>query len=432
MARIKLAYIGGGSTRAAGTMASFIHQGENFNGSEVVLIDLDEDRLRIVQTIAQKMARARGLDITVTITTNRREGLQGCDAVLTSFRAGGFEARYLDESIPLKHGVIGQETQGPGGFFMALRSIHVTKSIIADMEAACPHARLFNYTNPVNIVSEAVTHHTYIPTVSFCEGPIVTNREFAAAVGLDPDKLDAVSLGLNHGSWSVRHLYDGQDFMPLLRESYERMNSKPSIDREEQRLIELACRMDALPSHYFQYYYFKDEILAELQAKPTTRSQDIMASVPDYWAHYREQAARDVPELDPHRSRGGIHELELAIDAMDAIYNDRKELSYVNIPNRGSLADFPDDLVVETIGYLDRHGVTPLVQGHLPRHLLGLVQMLGEYQALTAEAAWSGTRLDAIRALASHPLVFSLPKAEAIYDEMSAAHRKYLPERLLR
>jgi 6-phospho-beta-glucosidase len=431
MARIKLAYIGGGSTRAAGTMASFIHQGENFDGSEVVLIDLDEDRLRIVQTITQKMARARGLDITVTITTNRREGLQGCDAVLTSFRAGGFEARYLDESIPLKHGVIGQETQGPGGFFMALRSIYVTKSIIADMEVVCPNARLFNYTNPVNIVSEAVTHHTYIPTVSFCEGPIVANRGFAAAVGLDPEKLDAVSLGLNHGSWSVRHLYDGQDFIPLLREAYERMDSKSSIDREERRLIELACRMDALPSHYFQYYYFKDEILADLQAKPTTRSQDIMASVPDYWAHYREQAARDVPELDPDRSRGGIHELELAIDAMDAIYNDRKELSYVNIPNRGSLADFPDDLVVETIGYLDRHGVTPLVQGHLPRHLLGLVQMLGEYQALTAEAAWSGTRLDAIRALASHPLVFSLHKAEAIYDEMAAAHRNYLPERLL-
>src|ERR1700730_9777691 len=432
MARIKLAYIGGGSTRAAGTTASFIQQGENFNGSEIVLIDLNEERLGIVQTLAQKMARARDLDLTIRATTNRREGLQDCGAVLTSFRPGGFEARYLDESIPLKHGVIGQETQGPGGFFMALRSIHVTKSIIADMEAVCPNARLFNYTNPVNIVSEAVTHHTYIPTVSFCEGPIVANRGFAAAVGLDPEKLDAVSLGLNHGSWSVRHLYDGQDFIPLLREAYERMDSKSGIDREERRLIELACRMDALPSHHFQYYYFKDEILADLQAKPTTRSQDIMASVPDYWAHYREQAARDVPELDPDRSRGGIHELELAIDVMDAIYNDRKELSYVNIPNRGSLADFPDDLVVETIGYLDRHGVTPLVQGHLPRHLLGLVQMLGEYQALTAEAAWSGTRLDAIRALASHPLVFSLHKAEEIYDEMAVAHRNYLPERLLR
>ncbi|MFL5586571.1 MAG: glycoside hydrolase [Ktedonobacteraceae bacterium] len=432
MARIKLAYIGGGSTRAAGTMASFIQQGENFNGSEVVLVDLNEERLGIVQTLAQKMARARDLDLTIRATTNRREGLQDCDAVLTSFRPGGFEARYLDESIPLKYGVIGQETQGPGGFFMALRSIHVMKSIIEDMEAICPRARLFNYTNPVNIVSEAVTHHTYIPTISLCEGPINGNREFVEMIGLDPDKLDAVSIGLNHGSWTVRHLYDGQDFIPILRDAYERIGRDPGIARDEWRLLELACCMDSLPSHYFQYYYFKDEILAELQAKPTTRAQDIMASVPDYWTHYREQATRDIPELDPARSRGGIHELELAIDLMDAIYNDRKEVWYVNVPNQGAIADFPNDLVVEVVGYVDRNGVVPLVQGHMPRHVLGLVQMLGEYQALTAEAAWSGSRSDAIRALASHPLVFSLHKAQAIYDEMAAAHRQYLPERLLR
>jgi len=413
-------------------MASFIHQGENFDGSEVVLIDLDAERLRIVQTIAQKMARARGLDLTITATTQRREGLQGCDAVLTSFRPGGFEARYLDESIPLKHGVIGQETQGPGGFFMALRSIQVMKSIIEDMEAVCPNARLFNYTNPINIVSEAVTHHSSIPTISLCEGPINGNRDFVEMIGLDPDKLDAVSLGLNHGSWTVRHLYDGQDFIPMLQAAYEKMLRNPEIPRYNLRMVELACFMNSLPSHYFQYYYFKDEILAELQAKPTTRAQDIMASVPDYWTHYREQAAREIPELDPDRSRGGINELELAIDLMDAIFNDRKEVWYVNVPNQGAIADFPGDLVVETVAYADRHGVTRLVQGHMPKHVLGLVQMLGEYQALTAEAAWSGSRKDAIRALASNPLVFSLHKAEAIYDEMAVAHWQYLPERLLR
>jgi 6-phospho-beta-glucosidase len=431
MARIKLAYIGGGSTRAAGTMASFIEQGANFNGSEVVLIDLDPDRLGVVQTIASKMARARGLDLTITTTTDRREGLRGCDAVLTSFRSGGFEARYLDESIPLKFGVIGQETQGPGGFFMALRSIHVIRGIVEDMEAVCPSARLFNYTNPVNIVSEAVTHHTAIPTVSLCEGPIVSNREYVAMVGLDPDRLDAISIGLNHGSWTVRHLYDGQDVMPLLHEGYERLRRAGGVLREDLRLLELACAMDSLPSSYFQYYYFKDEILAELRDKPTTRAQDIMASVPDYWAHYREQAERDEPELDPRRSRGGIHELELGIDVMDAIYNDRKELWYVNVPNYGSIADFPDDMVVETVGYVDRNGVAPLVMGHLPRHVAGLVRMLGEYQALTAEAAWAGTRRDAVRALASHPLVLSLHSAEALYDELAAAHKAYLPERLL-
>lgn len=432
MARIKLAYIGGGSTRAAGTMASFIWQGANFDGSEVVLIDLDAERLGVVQTIAQKMARARGLDITISVTTNRQEGLRDCDAVLTSFRPGGFEARYLDESIPLKHGVIGQETQGPGGFFMALRSIQVMRAIVADMEAICPNARLFNYTNPVNIVSEAVTHHSTIPTVSLCEGPIASNAECVAAVGLDPAKLDAISIGLNHGSWTVRHLYDGQDVIPLLQERLGALQRDPATDRESVRMVELACLMGALPSSYFQYYYFQDEILAELRDKPTTRAQDIMASVPDYWAHYREQAANDTPELDRNRSRGGVHELELGIDVMDAMYNDRKELWYVNVPNNGSIADFPDDLVVETVGYVDRNGIMPIAHGHMPRQVVGLVQMLGNYQALTAEAAWSGTRRDAIRALASHPLCVSLAKAEAIYDDLAAAHHQYLPERLLR
>lgn len=432
MARIKLAYIGGGSTRAPGTVASFIHQGANFVGSELVLIDLNEERLKVVETIGRKMARAKGLDLTITSTTDRRAGLRDCDAVLTSYRPGGFEARYLDESIPLKHGVIGQETQGPGGFFMALRSINIMKGIIEDMEAVCPNARLFNYTNPVNIVSEAVTHHTAIPAVSFCEGPIYDARYFAEFAGLDPAKLDAPFIGLNHGSWSYRQLYDGQEFMPLLQEAYERKVREGKLSRKQLRMVELACLMGALPNSYFQYYYFKEEILADLQARPTTRSQDIMASVGDYWTHYREQAERDEPELDPGRSRGGINELELAIDAMDAIYNDRGELLYINVPNKGAIAEFPADRVVELKGYLDRYGAEPYGwPRHLPAPVRGLVQMLGEYQALTAEAAWSGTRKDAVRALASNPLVFSLHIAEALYDEMSAALSDYLPDRLL-
>ena len=431
MARIKLAYIGGGSTRAPGTMASLIHQGQSFQGSEVVLIDVDESHLLLVKALADKMARNHGIDLKVSYTTDRRAGLQDCDAVLTSFRPGGFEARYLDEAIPLKHGVIGQETQGPGGFFMALRTIHVMQGIIADMEAICPRAMLFNYTNPINLVSEAITHHSDIQTVSLCEGPIIFPRGIARAAGLDPDLVDATMIGLNHGCWSVRHLYDGQDMIPLLRAARDKMREDPTANRHYLRLIELACTMDSLPADYFQYYYFKEDVLEGFRAKPTTRAQDIMAKVPEYWAHYEEQAASEEPQLDPRRSRGGIHELELAIDVMDAVFNDRKEVWPVNVPGRGVMKDFPDDLVVEVPGYVDRHGVQPIVQRRMPRQVIGLVKMLGEYQALAAEAAWCGTRRDAIRALASHPLVFSLPLAESIYEEMAAAHRPYLPERLL-
>ena len=431
MARIKLAYIGGGSTRAPGTVASFIEQGENFQGSEIVLVDLNQERMQVVKTIAEKMARARNLDLTITTTTNRRIGLEDCDAVLTSYRPGGFETRYLDESIPLKHGVIGQETQGPGGFFMALRSIYVMQGILEDVQQVAPQAIIFNYTNPINILSEAVTHHHDIPFYSFCEGPWDFAAATALAADLDPDKLDTVMIGLNHACWSVRHLYQGEDVIPLLKEAYERKQHDDSFSPDRLRLLKLAVEMNSIPADYFRYYYYCEDVLAELRAKSTTRAQDIMNALPDYWQHYQEQAKTDNPHLDQNRSRGGIHELELAIDAMDAIFNDRGEVLPINMPNQGALPDFPDDMVVEMRALLGRHGATPLADGPLPRHVVGLVKMLGEYQALTAEAAWCGRRIDAIRALASNPLVLSFEKAEAIFDEMAAAMKDYLPDRLL-
>ena len=432
MARLKLAYVGGGSTRAPGTMASLIAQGENFAGSEIVLIDLDRERLALVQMLAEKMASCRGLDLTFAATTDRRAGLTDCDAVLTSYRPGGFAARVHDERIPLQHGVIGQETQGPGGFFMALRSIAVMQEIVADLERVAPRALIVNYTNPVNIVAQAVADNTDIPIVSLCEGPLYYPAELAQAAGLDPARLDVRSIGLNHASWSVRHLYDGADVMPLLEGAWKRLRDDPMLPPPTRRMLELAVTFGSIPSEYMQYYFFTDEVLATLRAKPTTRAEDILAAVPNYWGHYREQAGCDCPELDPARSRGGINELELAIDVLDATFNDRGELLPVNVPNRGAIPDLPDDLVVETVGYVDGGGVAPLALGSLPRPAAGLVQHLAEYQMLTADAAWNGTRRDAIRALLSNPLCSSLPTAEAIYDELATAHREHLPERLLR
>jgi 6-phospho-beta-glucosidase len=432
VARIRIAYVGGGSTRAPGTMASLIAQAERFTGSEIVLIDLDPERLALVQTIARKMARCRGVDLTISTTTDRREGLAGCDVVLTSFRPGGFAARHFDERIPLDHGVIGQETQGPGGFFMALRSIAVMREIVADLESVAPKALIVNYTNPINIVAQAIASHTDIPIVSLCEGPLYSPAIIASAAGLDPDLLDVRSIGLNHASWSVEHRYDGQDLMPLLAEAWERLQDDETLPLRERRLLQIAAAMGSVPNEYARYYFFTDEILAELRDKPTTRAQDILASVPDYWAHYREQAERDCPVLDPARSRGGIDELELAIDVIDAIFNDRPALLPVNVPNRGAIPDLPDDLVVETFGHVSGAGIAPLSLGPLPRPVAGLVKALGAYQALAAAAAWHGTRREAIQALMANPLCTSLPVTEAIYDELAAAHRAYLPDRLLR
>ena len=432
MARIKLAYIGGGSTRAAGTMASFMANGADFEGSEVVLVDLDPDRLELIRTLAEKMARARGHDVSVSATTDRAAALEGCDAVLSSFRPGGFAARVQDERIPLEHGTIGQETQGAGGFFMALRAINVLKDVCAEMERACPDAWIFNYTNPVNVVAEAITHHSPIKVVSLCEGPIYFANEIARSAGLEPEKLEATMVGLNHACWSVEASYDGEDPFPLLAEAWERRRDGPSLGPQQRRQLELAVHMGSIPADYFQYYYFRDDVLAELRAKPTTRAEDILSWASGYWEHYEEQARSDDPQLDPSLSRGGIHELELAIDVMDAIFNDKDEVHPVNMPNAGgALAGFPEDLVVEVLGRCDSGGIEVLPAPPLARHVRGLVEMLGEYQALAAEAAWSGTREDAVRALCANPLVLNVELAERLYGALAEAHREYLPERLL-
>ncbi len=435
MASIKLAYLGGGSTRAPGTMAAFLHNhGANFRGSEVVLIDLVPERLAIVERLARRMAEVRGLDIRISATTDRRAGLTDVDAVLSSYRPGGFEARVLDERLPLAHGVIGQETQGPGGFFMALRSIHVLQGVVDDLRAVAPRARIFNYTNPVNIVAQAATQFTEIPFASFCEGTYDFPKELADAAGLDRSRISARMIGLNHTTWSVASRYgDADDALPAIRQAWEGMRDEPDVHPHDRRFVELAVLMDAIPSQYLRYFYFHDEVLAELRAKPTTRSEDILALVPDYWAHYTEQADALDPVLDPARSRGGIFELELALDAMDSFYNDLGRVLPCNIPNAGSpLAGFPEELVVEVFARVDARGFHAEAHPPLPHHVRGLITMLGEYQLLAARAAWEGTRRDAIRALASHPWLVNLHRAEALYDEMAAAHRAWLPERLLR
>ena len=426
MARVKIAYVGGGSSRAPGTVASFIRQWENFAGSEIVLLDLDRERLELVRDLARRMIAARGADLSVTSTLSREEALTGCDAVLSSYRPGGFEARALDEAIPLRHGVIGQETQGPGGFFMALRAVHVARDLVRDMERWCPQAVLFNYTNPVNIVAQAVADHSPVQVVSLCEGPIVFPRELAEFAGLDPLKVRATMVGLNHACWSAEAEYDGRPMIPLLEEALERGVADPWA----RRLLHLAVAMNSLPASYMKYYYYRDEMLAELKAKPTTRAQDIARALPDYWAHYAEQLNAPDPTLDPERSRGGIFELEVAVDVMDACFNDRGEVWPANVVNAGAMADFPAGRVVELPCLVNRSGVRPLGGYRVPQAVRALVSALGEYQQLAADAAWDGSRRQAIQALASNPLVPTLPLAETLYRELAHAHRAHLPERL--
>ena len=114
----------------------------------------------------------------------------------------------------------------------------------------------------------------------------------------------------------------------------------------------------------------------------------------------------------------------------------RYRIERVGTPARGGedaygLDTGGDDGTARARVFGDRHGAQGLASGPIPNALRGLVMALAEYQRLAADAAWNGTRTDAIRALVANPLVSQLGVAETLFDDMAAAHRDLLPARLL-
>ena len=235
-------------------------------------------------------------------------------------------------------------------------------------------------------------------------------------------------VGLNHGCWGVEHDYDGQDPLPLLEEAWERRRDDPTLEPRRRRQLQLAVAMGAVPADYFEFYYFTDEVLAELRAKPTTRAEDILGWSTDYWRHYEEQAQSDDPQLDPSRSRGGIHELELAIDVMDAIFNDKDETHPVNMPNAGgALPGFPDDLVVEVLGRCHRGGIDVASGEAAPAARPG---PRGDARGVPGPRRGDGLDRYARRRRPRAQREPARPPGRgrrAVYDALATAHRRHLP-----
>lgn len=424
---MKVVYIGGGSAYAPGVLRAFIAAPQVYGGAEIALVDLDETNLDVVKRIGEKVARAAGVDLRITATTDRRAALQGADFVLTSFRAGGFQARALDERIPLKYGVIGQETVGPGGFFFALRSLRVMRDLCAEMEEICPNAWLINYANPTNIVGEAVSRFSRVKVLALCDGGKHDAFHVAEQLGHSAAEVEFMAYGLNHATWSTRFTIAGRDGVEMMARDHDRVMNDPRVPNKTKRMFRLAMRYGRLPNEYLQYYYFPEETLKEAQASSMTRAEVIMSELPRIYAHYREQAAREEPHLALQRGGSGFG--EFAVDVITAVACDSGRVEMLNVPNRGALPNLASERVAEVPCRIDRQGATPLAQGEIPGEIRGLINALAEYQALTAYAGWHANgREAAVKALAANPLVWKLDaeRIEAMYDEMAQAHREWL------
>ncbi len=434
--KAKIAIIGGGSPYCAGLMHSFVHYAQNFQGCEIVLMDIDPDGLELIYTIGTKLFKHAEAKITLERTTNQKTAIDGADFVITAFRTGGMQARRFDEKIPLRHGLIGQETVGAGGFFYALRTIPVMAGIAATMEKIAPKAFLLNYTNPSNIVTEAITLSSGIQIIGMCDGPLHEIQHVAEAAGVGPmagERLYHRTVGLNHGNWTTAVWRNGVDVLPQIIAWSEQIAEQPMTpaNYEHIMLAKLIATYRAIPSHYMHYYYFPELVLAFLQQKPTSRAEDIMQMLPALLNHYREEAKKDVPHLT--QMRGGTGFGDFALDVLRSLLHNTGEEWVLNVQNRGAIHFLDAERVVEVPCHVDARGAIPLMQGDagIGIEQRGLLAQLAEYESATARAALWGTRKDAIKALAANPLVMSYSKAELVYQEMAAAHEHYLPHHLL-
>lgn len=438
--RAKIAIIGGGSAYCAGLMRAFAHHAQFFQGCQITLMDLDQEGLELIYTLGTKFFRNVGADLTLERTTDRLAALTDADFLMTSFRTGGLQARRLDEKIPLQHGLIGQETVGAGGFFYALRTVPVVAEIAQQMEkVAAPGAFLLNYTNPSNIVTEAVAHCSTTKIIGMCDGPVHEIPHFAAQAGIELSngkRLYHRTVGLNHGNWTTAVWREGVDILPEIVAWCQRyLETQPQMTQENHSFVmnaTLTARYGAIPSDYLHYYYFPEQVLEFARQKPTSRSEDIMAMLPEILTHYREEASKDVPHLTKLRGGGGFG--DFALDILRSILNDTGEEWVLNVPNRGTIDFLANDRVIEAPCRVDARGATPFVQGDggIALDQRGMICLLSEFEGATAQVALHGTRRDAIKALAANPLVLSYSKAEAVYADLAAAHAQYLPERLVK
>jgi len=275
---------------------------------------------------------------------------------------------------------------------------------------------LVNYTNPTQIVAEAETHFSNVPCISICDQSRDDAKKILQALNLPNATIVLESVGLNHATWSTRFTIDGEDGVAVMLRHYDAVMACADVSARVKRQFRLTREYGRLPNSYLQYYYYREETVAEARARPWTRAQEILAALPSYYEHFREQIAAPIPRLT--HVRGGSIFGDMAVQVIRGLVQRDGSIHTLNVPNRTALPDFAPERIVEVPARLERAGATPLVQPRLPSAVVGLLRMLAEYQWLAAEAIWQQDRRALEHALAANPLVLSLSLARQLLDEV--------------
>jgi 6-phospho-beta-glucosidase len=460
---MKITVIGGGGVRTPLFVGSALRRAEAIGLEEVCLMDVNPGKLEIFAAISRQVGAMLSSPVRITHTTDAAAALDGASHVVTAIRVGDEMGRVLDEKIALKHGVLGQETTGPGGFAMAMRSIPAIEAYATLMDKYCPKAWLFNFTNPAGLVTQSLRNQGFERIVGICDGANEAQHQVASWLKVDHRQLHPQVFGLNHLSWT-RSILHGQDevLLPLLDNADFLASSSLKVFKPE-----LIRQMGMWLNEYLYYFYYSEQAVEQILGDGKTRGEEILelnerilqqlADIdvtrnPDKalsiyqtyndrrgatYMHYArpdaptlEQADRQVQDTAPREfdAEGGEGYAGVALDIIQGLEGSEPVYTALNVPNDGSIACMAAGDVVEVSCVVDRNGVRPLPIGQVPEHQELLMRSVKYYENLAVQSILERSRQKAIMALMVHPLVMSHSRAELLVDDYLSAHRLYVGE----
>ena len=422
---MKLAIIGGASSYSPELIDGLFSRLDAIPATEVWMMDPNAERLAITSNFARRMAKKHGDPFTIHHTGDMREAVAGASYVVTQIRVGGVQARIADEKLGLRHGIVGQETTGVGGFACALRTIPPILEVARVMEESAPAGVLVNFTNPSGIVTEALVRHSDIKAVGLCNAPIGIIMDVVKHTGCAPEEVELDYIGLNHLSWVRRFSVAGEDITgTALAKFIELAHEEWEVDGVRENMVLAMKSLGMFCNGYLQYYYATEAVLDHLKSKGKTRGEEVVEIERTLFAKYAQ------PELDQKpeelSKRGGAHYSTAAFHLISAIENDTGNIQIVSCRNGGAVPTFDDDAVLEVPAVIGRNGAQAIPQPAPEPAIRGLMQNIKAYETLTVEAAVRGDRELAFQAMLLHPLMAGAAGCKALLEELLEINAPYL------
>ena len=438
MKKFSIVVAGGGSTFTPGIVLMLLDNLDKFPIRQIKFFDNDEERQDVIAKACEIIIKEKASEIKFVSTTDPETAFTDVDFVMAHIRVGKYAMREKDEKIPLKHGVVGQETCGPGGIAYGMRSIGGVIELVDFMEKYSPNAWMLNYSNPAAIVAEATRRlRPNSKILNICDMPIGIEIRMAEMLGLKSRKDMVIRyFGLNHfGWWTDIRDKEGNDLMPELRKKVEQVGYNVPIEGEETEAswndtftkAKDVCALDkkTLPNTYLKYYFFPDYVVNHSNPNHT-RANEVMEGREKFvFGECRAIAEKGTAEgsklhVDDHAS--------YIVDLARAIAYNTKERMLLIVENDGALSNFDPTAMVEIPCLVGSNGPEKILQGQIPQFQKGLMEQQVSVEKLTVEAWIEGSYEKLWQAITLSKTVPSASVAKAILDDLIEANKAYWPE----